>query len=170
MELLRKVASFGTGIDDLKNIYILYVRSLLEQSATVWHSSLTEENQNDLERVQKTALKVILGNKFKSYKNALSMLNIETLTERREQLCLSFALKASKHPKTKQMFPLNEKKHVMGTRNQEKYVVHHAHTDILKDSAIIFMQNLLMNMNSRRLMLKEAAISRVNFCVNSAVL
>ena len=94
MELLRKVASFGTGIDDL------YVRSLLEQSATVWHSSLTEENQNDLERVQKTALKVILGNKFKSYKNALSMLNIETLTERREQLCLSFALKASKHPKT----------------------------------------------------------------------
>ena len=85
----------------------------------MWHSSLTEENQNDLERVQKTALKVILGNKFKSYKNALSMLNIETLTERREQLCLSFALKASKHPKTKQMFPLNEKKHVMGTRNQE---------------------------------------------------
>ena len=48
MELLRKVASFGTGTDDLKNIYILFVGSLLEQSATVWHSSLTEENQNDL--------------------------------------------------------------------------------------------------------------------------
>ena len=46
MELLRKVASFGTGIEDLKNIYILYVRSLLEQSATVWHSSLTEESKN----------------------------------------------------------------------------------------------------------------------------
>ena len=35
MELLRKVASFGTSIDELKNIYILFVRSQLEQSALV---------------------------------------------------------------------------------------------------------------------------------------
>ena len=67
MELLRKVASFGTSISELKNIYILYVRSLLEQSATVWHSSLTTDNINDLERVQKTALKVILGDNYKFY-------------------------------------------------------------------------------------------------------
>ena len=59
MELLRKVASFGTNHEELTNIYILFVRSLLEHSATVWHSSLTEDNKNDLERVQKTALKVI---------------------------------------------------------------------------------------------------------------
>ena len=143
MELLRKVASFGTGIDDLKNIYILYVRSLLEQSATVWHSSLTEENKNDLERVQKTALKVILGDRFQTYKNALMILDIETLSERREKLCLNFALKSSKHPKTRHMFPVNKKEHVMGTRNQEKYIVQHAHTDRLKDSAIVFMQNML---------------------------
>ena len=44
MELLRKVASFGTPQDDLKTIYILFIRSILEQSATVWHSSLTEDN------------------------------------------------------------------------------------------------------------------------------
>ena len=53
MQLVRKVASFGASVDDLKNIYFLFVRSLLEQSATVWHSSLTQENSNDLERVQK---------------------------------------------------------------------------------------------------------------------
>ena len=47
MQLLRKVASFGASIDDLKNIYFLYVRSQLEQSAVVWHSSLTEENPED---------------------------------------------------------------------------------------------------------------------------
>ena len=64
MQLLRKVASFGTSWEELKNIYFLYIRSLLEQSATVWHSSLTEENRNDLERVQKTALKIILGEKY----------------------------------------------------------------------------------------------------------
>ena len=61
MELLRRVASFGTPPEDLKLIYILFVRSILEQSATVWHSSLSQENANDLERVQKSALKIILN-------------------------------------------------------------------------------------------------------------
>ena len=93
MELLRKVASFGTSPDELKNIYILFIRSLLEQSATVWHSSLTEENSSDLERVQKSALRIILQDKYKGYKNALNRLDIQTLSERRQQLNLNFALK-----------------------------------------------------------------------------
>ena len=53
MQLLRKVASFGTNEDELKNIYLLFISSVLEQSATVWHSTLTEDNKNDLERVKK---------------------------------------------------------------------------------------------------------------------
>ena len=53
MELLRKVAGFSTSIEEKKNIYILYIRSILEQSSVVWHSSLTSENAEDLERVQK---------------------------------------------------------------------------------------------------------------------
>ena len=79
MELLRNVASFGTPIEDLKVIYILFVRSLLEQSATVWHSSLTQEDSENLERVQKTALKVILQQNYKNYQNALNTLNLENL-------------------------------------------------------------------------------------------
>jgi hypothetical protein len=50
MELLRKVASFGTSIEEKKNIYIIYIRSILEQSCVVWHSSLTAENAQELER------------------------------------------------------------------------------------------------------------------------
>ena len=41
MKLLRKVAGYGTPEEDLKDIYVLFVRNLLEQSAVVWHSSLT---------------------------------------------------------------------------------------------------------------------------------
>ena len=77
MQLLRKVASFGTSADELKDIYILYIRSILEKSATVWHSSLTEENKNDLERVQKSAFKIILGEQYKTYSNALQKLQLE---------------------------------------------------------------------------------------------
>ena len=53
MELLRKVAEFTNSIEDKRDIYMLYIRSILEQSCVVWHSSLTEENVLDLERVQK---------------------------------------------------------------------------------------------------------------------
>ena len=47
----ENLLNLGAPVDDLK--------SLLEQSATVWHSRLTEENASDLERVQKSAMKVI---------------------------------------------------------------------------------------------------------------
>ena len=41
------------------------------------------------------------------------------------------------------MFPANSKNHVMKTRKQEKYHVQHAQTKIFKESALIYMQNLL---------------------------
>ena len=31
MELLRKISAFGASHDEMKNIYILYIRSLIEQ-------------------------------------------------------------------------------------------------------------------------------------------
>ena len=70
-------------------------------------------------------------------------LDLLSLDERREQLCLSFALKCTKHPKFKNMFPLNQKAHNMETRFTEKYKVQHAHTERLKTSSIIYMQHLL---------------------------
>ena len=38
MQLLRKCANFTKNVEELKNIYILFMRSVLEQSCTVWHS------------------------------------------------------------------------------------------------------------------------------------
>ena len=55
MELLRKISSFGATLSELTNIYVLYIRSLLEQSCTVWNSGLTQEDSENLERVQKSA-------------------------------------------------------------------------------------------------------------------
>ena len=101
MELVRKVASFTTKIEDLKKIYILFIRKLLEQSST--------ENKSDLERVQKTAFKIILGKRYKTYKYAQNILELKTLNDRRETLCLNFALKSSKNYKTKHMFRLHDK-------------------------------------------------------------
>ena len=68
MRLLHKLVDFSVPQEDLINIYILYIRSILEQSCQVWHSSLTLDNF-DLERVQK---KIILQEDYLSYSNALS--------------------------------------------------------------------------------------------------
>ena len=64
---------------------------MLEQSAVVWHSGLTKKNRKDLERVQKSAVRVILKGKYTTYKEGLRRLNIETLDQRRDRLCLRFA-------------------------------------------------------------------------------
>ena len=41
MQLLNTAAGFTSNLQDLKSIYLTYVRSILEQSAVVWHSSLS---------------------------------------------------------------------------------------------------------------------------------
>ena len=48
VKLLQKVASFGTSVDDLKEIYVLFARCILEHSPPVWNSSLSVENSQDL--------------------------------------------------------------------------------------------------------------------------
>ena len=71
------------------------------------------------------------------------MLELDTLFNRREQLCLEFAKKCNKHRKLKHMFPLNIKDHEMITRDYEKYLIQFANTERLKNSSIIYMQRLL---------------------------
>ena len=118
---------------------------MLEQSCVVWHSSLTEENKQDLERVQKSAVKIMLGNKYKDYENALVLVDLENLSERRENLCSKFAKKCLQNEKTDNLFPLNKHTHNMKSRMTEKFKVKFAHTERLKKSSIPYMQRLLNN-------------------------
>ena len=145
MEILRKLSSFKAPISDMKQIFIVYIRSILEQSSNVWHSGLTVQNENDLERVQKVALKIILKDKYQTYESALNLLDLETLKERRNNLCLIFAKKCLKNPKMQSLFPPNNRTHPMDIRNHKHFQVDFAHTERMKDSTILYMQNLLNN-------------------------
>ena len=91
----------------------------------------------------KTALKNSLQEKYYTYENALTILELESLSERREYLCLQFAKKCLTDPKMKNQFQLNKKSHPMMTRFPEMYEVDHANTKRLQDSPIINMQKLL---------------------------
>ena len=111
--------------------------------STVWHSSLTLSNRNDLERIQKSAMKVIFKNDYQSYEKSLKVLKMEKLHERRERLSLSFAKKCLKHEKFSDMFPKNVNGSVMKIRNKEKYFVNQARTERFKNSSITFLQRKL---------------------------
>ena len=110
MQLLRKVAEFASSIEDKKNIYVLYVRSIMEQSSVVW-----QENAEDLERVQKAALRIIIGKECMNYDDALLKADMESLEDRREKLCKNFAEKSIKsgNIRANNMFKEKEKLHTM---------------------------------------------------------
>ena len=141
MTILKKLIQFEVPVYELVQIYILYIRSVVEQYATVWHSSITSGEKNDLERTQKVALKIIFGNSYTTYRDALQSAGLETLSARRTRLCLNFAKKCIKHERTKAMFPLNQIP--VETRNREFFKVTNAKTERLAKSAIPYMQRLL---------------------------
>ena len=91
LEILRKLYEFKVPISDLSHIYTLYVRSILEFNCCVWNFSITEAEVQDIERVQKVACRIILKESFTTYDNALSILKLVDLKERRKSLCLKFA-------------------------------------------------------------------------------
>ena len=122
---------------------MLQIRSKLDQSAVVWHSSLSQKNRNDLERIQKSAVRCILGNNYKGYDDALEKLGLVTLEERREQMCLKFAKQCLKLDKMKCLFAKNQSYHAMQKRYPEYYKVFRAQTERFRKSAIRSMIKLL---------------------------
>ena len=66
MQLLRNILSFGASNDEMVHLWTVFCRSILEQSCVLWHSSLTQENTDDLERTQKSFCKIVLREKYSS--------------------------------------------------------------------------------------------------------
>ena len=133
----------GTSLEDLVEIYILYIRSALEYCSVVWHSTLTEQQSNRIENVQKVCLKVILGSNYIDYQSAMNICGLETLHSRREHRCLQFGLKCLLHPIHATMFPVNPQKGNMTTRKKEHFIVNKARTSSYQYSTIPYIQRKL---------------------------
>ena len=141
MQILHKISKFGASENDLLEIYFAYIRSILEQSSNVWHTSLTQENEEHLERIQKSALKIILQNKYVNYEQACDHLNITDLKTRRAYLFEKFTLQNINHPLMKQYFQENiSEKYSL--RYPQKYKITRSRTERFKKSTILQMQHI----------------------------
>ena len=68
---------------------------------------------------------------------------MQTLNDRREALCLSFAKKCLRNEKLKSMFPLRKINHKMEKRNMEKFKNLKANTKRYEKSAVPYMRRKL---------------------------
>ena len=82
LKLLRRA---GVSTADLVSAVI---RPTVEYACPVWHSLLTVKQSEDIERLQKRALRCIVGDV--TYKEERSMFELSTFADRREELMRRF--------------------------------------------------------------------------------
>ena len=92
---------------------------------------------------------MILGSKYGGYEDALQKLNIQSLSERREDIFENFTKKNYKNEKLKEYFKENNIKTHMSLKNSEKFHITKFKTNRLKHSTIIQMQMLLNDVSRK---------------------
>ena len=139
MWTLSRMRNLNLDEDIILDVYIKEIRSILELAVPVWHGGLTVKQTRDIERVQKTALLIILGENFTNYDVACTLMAVEPLYSRRETLCLKFARKDIKKDNT--LF----NKSCVDTRNKKLVVEPKANTRRYAKSSIPYLSRLLNN-------------------------
>ena len=139
---LRRLKGMGATVDDMKDVYLKQVRSVLELAVPAWNGALTQGDVKDIERVQKTALHIMLGGNYNEYRSALDTVGLESLAARREKLSLKFAKKSVKHPKHTKWFIPN--KTTVNTRQEkDKFCPVYAKHKRFLTSPISYLTKLL---------------------------
>ena len=138
----------GANQAELLDIYIKQIRSVLEFTAVVWHAGLTIENTYNIERVQKSALTIILGKSYRSYEDALLLTGLDRLSTRRITLCAQFAKKAAQNPRHKSWVVANQNE-TQTRRRPKLFKEALTRTNRLERSTLPYFTNLL-NLSSDR--------------------
>ena len=92
--LLKIIKSYGASTDDMKRFYVAVIRPTLEYGAQVWNGGITKDQSNEIERIQKRALKIIY--KEDDYDKVLRIAKIESLEKRRDRMCIELIKEMSK--------------------------------------------------------------------------
>ena len=96
-------------------VYTTIIRTVIEYGAVVYHSSMTDEQDEEaVENLQNTALKMIFGSGI-SARKMREMSGLPTLRRRREELCDKFALKCDDMPQFSEWFKLKKQEAVPGS-------------------------------------------------------
>ena len=138
--MLRHLGHRGFSADDLTKVYQSMILPLHDYCSVVYHSSLTGQQSQQLERLQAQALKCIYGYQY-SYRELLQITGLQTLRERREARCLKFAIKSAANNKLAGWFPLNNNPRQL--RHVNRYQEFPAKTSRLQNSPLYDLRRRL---------------------------
>ena len=103
--ILRHLKGAGVPCEDLKKLYLVLVIPVLDYAVVVYHSLLSRDQAECLERLQICALKIIYGFSY-SAADLHERAQIECLWERRERLVKKFLHKTAGNPRfSEEWFP-----------------------------------------------------------------
>ena len=141
--MLSRLKRFGVPVEDLVSVYVGYVRPLVEYAVPVWHGSITAQQAQQLERIQKRACRIILGPTYTTYTEALASTGLQSLEERRYHLCAQFANKCITSDRYADLFPVNNRSHSMCLRKTNPYRVPRYRTNRYGNSSIPYLTQIL---------------------------
>ena len=95
--MLYQLKRAGITQKDLVSVYVSVVRPVLEYACPVWHSNLPQYLSDNIEVLQKRALKCIFPGL--GYAEILRRVNLDTLKVRRDSICKTYfdKIKAGTH-------------------------------------------------------------------------
>ena len=119
---LRQLKRSNLGCKDLLLFYITCIRPVTEYACQVFHNSLPKYLCEDLERLQKRALRIIYPGS--SYSEALIISGLSTLEQRRHKLTESLfkEIVNDEHHKLSALLPL-KKRNKYSLRNTQSFQI-----------------------------------------------
>ena len=126
---------FGAPKHHLVNVYKTIIRPVLEYACQCWHPGLTIGLSQDIESVQKRAMRIIVP-QAESYESVLSMCELLSLSARRRDLCAKYfdKIQADDH-KLHKLLPVTRELHY-DMRNSNLYPLPRIRTSRGKSSFI----------------------------------
>ena len=138
---LRNLKTSGFTEEELVTVYKTMLRPVAEYGCVAFHSSLTDDQDARIERVQDHALKCIFGPGM-SARKMRGQAGLETLRERRIYLCDKFAKKCSDSPFFHHWFPRKETRASSRIRG-EQFLEEKARCQRLMNSPLFYFRRRL---------------------------
>ena len=135
--LLSQLKRAGLSSDDLLAFYYSVIRAVLEFSCQLFHRSLPKHLSDDIEPIQRRALRIIFPSL--SYCEAIGKAGIPTLSERRETLSIKLFndIVSKEHHKLANLLPPMASSHARHLRNKRHFNTPVCRTDRFMNSFII---------------------------------
>ena len=138
----------GFNEEKLAKVYRTVILPIAYYCQVVYHAMITDEQDQQIERLQSKALKCIYG-PYHSYASMREMAGVTTLRQRRIQATDKFASKCVGSDRFSRWFPLRQAGWA-GARRGEKYHEEFARSDRLKNTPIFYMRRRMNGKPGRK--------------------